>query len=154
MRAGAICVGLAVRAPRHEQCTARGVNRLAEELKRRTAQFSDDIVALCEGLPDRPEAAREIKKQLQRAALAVGSGYRAVCSARSADDFIDKIGKVAEESDECLYWIDRLVTSRLVAADAAARYRDEANQLTAIFVASKNTSRRNALRNKRRARGL
>jgi four helix bundle protein len=125
------------------------MGQLAEQLKQRTARFADDIVALCEELPDVPAVARDIKPQLRRAALAVGSGYSAVCRARSRPDFIAKMGKVVGECDECLFWLDRLVSARIATSEKVTRYREEANQLASIFVASDKTARTNARRTNR-----
>lgn len=60
--------------------------------------------------------------------------------ARSRADFISKIGIVCEEADESGYWLELLVEAGHVKGDRVAPLVKEANELTAIFVASRKTA--------------
>jgi len=82
-----------------------------------------------------------IARQLLCSATSVGANYRAVCRARSAADFISKLGIVLEEADETLFWLELLVDSGAAAQDDVFPLLKEANELVAIFVASLRTSK-------------
>jgi len=58
-------------------------------------------------LPPAKEA-QVIGNQLLRCGTSVGANYRAACQARSKAEFIAKIGIVAEEADETVFWIELL----------------------------------------------
>jgi len=51
------------------------------------------------------------------------------------------MGIVEEEADESSLWLDLLVAAGIGAADAIGEVREEADQLTAIAVASIRTAR-------------
>jgi four helix bundle protein len=53
------------------------------------------------------------------------------------------MGIVEEECDEAAFWIELLVESGIVRRELVADLLDEANQLTAIWVASINTAKKN-----------
>ena len=110
-----------------------------EDLKRRTKQFSIRVIHVCESLPPKP-AAKVIANQLVRSATSVGANYRAVCRARSNADFVSKMGVVLEEADESSYWLELLVESGLVAEQKLSELLREAEELTAIFAASRITA--------------
>jgi four helix bundle protein len=67
--------------------------------------------------------------------------YRATQRAKSKADFINKLGTVEEEADESLFWLECL--GELATNDHAElkRLMQEANDLTAIFVASRKRAR-------------
>jgi four helix bundle protein len=111
----------------------------ADELKRRTKAFAINVILFCRTLPRSLETYR-ISGQLIDSATSVGSNYRAACRARSHREFVAKIGTVIEEADESTFWLDLLVTLGHCAT-IAEPLRKEADELTAIFVASSNTAR-------------
>jgi hypothetical protein len=51
------------------------------------------------------------------------------------------MGTVEEETDESAFWIEFAVDGKLTNMEKVVDLLDEANQLTAIFVASINTAR-------------
>ncbi len=83
-----------------------------------------------------------ILDQLLDSAGATDSNYRATCRARSPDDFISKIGVAAEEADESKGWLQLLVKSKQATMEQAGALIQEADELTAIFVASRKTAQR------------
>jgi four helix bundle protein len=119
-----------------------------EELRKRTKAFALDIIRFCRTLP-RTEESEVISRQLLRAGTSVGANYRAACRRRSDADFIAKLGLVIEESDESGFWLEILVAAELVDQRRVERLLGEADELTRIFVASRETAKRNA-----RARSL
>ena len=79
----------------------------------------------------------------------MGANYRAVCRCRSDKDFIAKLGVVIEEADETAFWLEVLVEAAIVKPVSARKFWKEADELTRIFVSSRETARRNR-REKRR----
>ena len=98
------------------------------------------MIKLVDSLP-KTLAARTIGNQLIRSGTSVPANYRAACRARSNADFIAKMGIVEEETDESAFWIEFLVDAEILKLSRVAELLDEANQLTAVWVASINTAR-------------
>lgn len=111
-----------------------------DELKQRTKQFALRIMKLVAALPNTP-IGRAIGGQLIRCGTSVGANYRAACRGRSRADFIAKLGIVVEESDESAYWLELVIDGKLLKHERVEPLLQEANELTAIFTSSINTSR-------------
>jgi four helix bundle protein len=120
----------------------------AKALRDRSQKFAIDVSRFCDTLPKDPRS-QEIAKQLHDAAHSAAMNYRAVCRARSDEEFIAKICITVEEADEAEGWIETLLQSGKVSGEEAERLLDEATQLLKIFAASKRTVLRNAQRRKR-----
>ena len=105
------------------------------ELKERTKEFALRVLKLVAALPRTIEG-RAIGGQLVRCGTAVGANYRAACRGRSKAEFISKLGTVEEEADECAYWMELMVDAGLLKAKRVTALFQEANELTAIMVAS------------------
>ncbi len=84
-----------------------------------------------------------IGNQLLRSGSSVGANYRTACRSRSSAEFIAKIGTVIEEADESIYWMEIIVESGLMKDELVKSLINEANEITAIMVASCKTSRKN-----------
>jgi len=87
---------------------------MSEELKTRTKEFAHRCVKLAMALPNTP-LGNHIRRQLFRCSTSVAANYRAACIEQSKASFISKLSIVIEEADE----------------------------LTAIFIASRKTARKN-----------
>ena len=105
-----------------------------DDLKKRTKQFGLRVIRLVEALP-RTQTASVIGKQLLRCATSVGANYRAACKGRSKADFIAKLGIVEEE-------LELLVEAKATKPNLVAELLTEANELTAIIVASRKTAKK------------
>ena len=112
-----------------------------EQLRGRTKAFALRTIKLVRALPRSVEA-QVIGKQLLRSGTSVGANYRAVCRARSRNEFTAKLGVVVEEADESMYWLELLVESEIITPAKLASLHKEASELTAIFTAALNTSRK------------
>ncbi len=112
----------------------------AEELKRRTKQFAHRSVRLSLALPNEA-LGNHIRKQLIRCATSVASNYRAACLAQSKADFASKLSIVLEETDECAFWMEFLLDENLQKEDLVRPLLNEAQELTAIFVAARKTAK-------------
>ena len=111
-----------------------------QELKDRTKQFALRVIRMTDTLP-RKMAADVLGRQVLRSATSVAANYRSACRARSRADFISKMGIVEEEADESGLWFELLADTGLVADNKLAELQREANELTAIAVASIRTAR-------------
>jgi four helix bundle protein len=113
-----------------------------EELRTRTKRFAVRIVKLCDALPNKPSG-WIIAKQILRSGTSIAANYRAACRSRSKAEFIARLCIVVEEADETLYWLELLSETGLMPASKLQSLMDEADQLTAIFVTARKTSRGN-----------
>jgi four helix bundle protein len=112
-----------------------------ERLRRRTKQFALDVVRFFQTLP-RTEEARVIGRQLLRSATSVAANYRAAGRARSKAEFVSKIGIVVEEADESILWLELLADAAIIPSQKVEPLLQEANQILAMFVASRRTATR------------
>ena len=111
-------------------------------LQARTQRFAVAVIKLCDGLP-KDVATQKIAEQLVDSSGSTDSNYRAACRARSAAEFIAKIGIAVEEADESKGWLELLVESNRASAEQAGPLIQEANELVSIFVKSRKTAERN-----------
>jgi four helix bundle protein len=66
--------------------------------------------------------------------------YRAACRARSKLEFVSKLGIVIEEADESVYWLEIIVDSGMLRKGQVSDLLKEANEITAIMVASRTSA--------------
>jgi four helix bundle protein len=115
------------------------MGREAEQLKQRTKDFAVRIVRVCDALPNKTGAS-VISRQVLRSGTSLAANYRAACRSRSRREFVAKLGIVMEESDETVFWLELLRDADIVSGNKLVSLLDEANQLVAIFTASKRTA--------------
>jgi four helix bundle protein len=111
-----------------------------EELKSRTKSFALRVIRVFKALP-RNEEARILGKQMLRSGTSVATNYRAVCRSRSKAEFLATLGVVVEEIDETVLWLELLAESEIVSRERLKELQREANELSAIFVASQLTAK-------------
>src|SRR3954463_5017544 len=104
----------------------------ADQLRNRTKQFAVRIVKLFRALPKTTDA-QVLGKQLLRSGTSVAANYRAACRGRSRPEFIAKLGVVAEEADETVFWLEMLVDCEILPEAAFIELIKEARELCAIF---------------------
>ena len=109
------------------------------ELKLRTKRFGLRVMKMVAALPH-DSVGKAIGSQLIRSGTAVGANYRAACRGRSKAEFIAKLGIVIEEADESGYWMELIIEGALLTAERVKSLLDEANQLTAIMVATRKSA--------------
>jgi len=112
------------------------------ELKARTKVFALRGIKLVQALP-KNMTAEVLGKQLLRSATSVAANYRAACRARSQAEFVAKLSIVLEEADESLFWLELIGEAGLLETNRLAELLKEADELTAIFVVSRATARKN-----------
>jgi four helix bundle protein len=111
------------------------------ELQQRTKDFALRVLNLIEHLPN-TIGGRALANQLARSATSVGANYRAACRARSRPEFASKLGTVAEEADESLYWLELIQVGDFVPEKRIASLVSEADELTAIFTSGRRSASR------------
>ena len=112
----------------------------SDELKRRTKEFAHRCVKLIMALPE-TMLGRHVRGQLIRCSTSVASNYRAVCIAQSKASFISKLSIVLEEADESHFWLEFIIDEKLLNKELVEPLLKEADELTAIFIASRKTAR-------------
>ncbi len=113
----------------------------SEDLKNRTKEFAHRCVKLCMALP-KTALGRHVHKQLIGCSTSVASNYRAACVAQSKASFISKISIVLEETDESYFWLEFIIDEKLISNQLVEPLLKEAEELTAIFIASRKTARK------------
>jgi four helix bundle protein len=113
----------------------------SEKLKNRTKEFAHRCIKLTTALPD-TQLGHHIRGQLIRCSTSVASNYRAACIAQSKASFISKLSIVLEETDESYFWLEFIIDENLLKKELVEPLLKEAEELTAIFVSSRKTARR------------
>src|SRR5437667_11907622 len=112
----------------------------------RTKAFALQILKFLERLP-KTIGGRAIANQLIRSATSIGANYRSACRARSRAEFAAKLGTVAEEADETVYWLELIREGELLGDAQVEPLLAKANELTAIFTSARCTSTQNQTSN-------
>jgi four helix bundle protein len=111
------------------------------ELQQRTKDFALRVLKLIEYLPN-TIGGKVLANQLARSATSVGANYRAACRARSPAEFASKLGTVAEEADESVYWLELIRDRDFTPEKRIASLVSEADELTAIFTSRRRSASR------------
>ncbi len=113
----------------------------ADALKERTKQFALRVIRVIRSVPPGMEG-KTIGHQLLRSGMSVAANYRAACRTRSRPEFLAKLAIVIEEADESEFWLEMLADAGLIPEPKLKDLRSEANQLVAIFNASRTTAKK------------
>ena len=109
------------------------------EMKQRTKTFALRVIKVVNSL-SKELVSRRLGDQLVRSGTSVAANYRSACRARSKADFVNKLGIVEEEADESALWMELLIESGFVPLPRMEKLLQEANELTAIMVASRKST--------------
>ena len=109
------------------------------EMKQRTKEFALRVLKLADALP-KTRSGNAIAAQIVRSGTSVAANYRALCRAKSRADFINKTSIVEEEADESCFWLELLVAAGLLGIRRVQPLLQEADEITAILVASRKTA--------------
>lgn len=110
------------------------------ELKERTIRFAVRVLKLADALPT-TASGRTIANQVARSGCSVAANYRAALRGKSRADFINKITIVLEEADETGLWLEITERAGLLSPKRLVALRNEAEELTKIFNATRVTAR-------------
>jgi four helix bundle protein len=112
----------------------------------RTRRFVVRVFSLLDDIPHSPKG-RVVQYQLARCSSSGAANYRAAQRSRSRAEFISKLSIALEEIDESNFWIELLIDTRMISPQKVTDLLKEGQELFAILLASRNTARRNTLRN-------
>jgi four helix bundle protein len=112
------------------------------QLRERTKAFAVRAIRLYSALPKSYMTAQVIGKQFLRSATSVGAQYREAVFARSRNEFISKTQCALQELEETAYWFELVIEAEIMPKQRLKNLIDEGQQLTAMLVASINTSKR------------
>src|SRR3712207_4287582 len=110
-------------------------------MKERTKAFALRVLKLTDALP-KTRSGNAIGNQVVRSGTSVAANYRAMCRAKSRADFINKPAIVEEEADETCFWLELLIDGGVMPASRVQPLLHEANEITAMLVASRKTASR------------
>lgn len=112
-----------------------------DEFKIRTKTYALRVIKAVDALP-RDLVSKTLGHQLLRSGTSVAANYRASARAKSAADFVSKMGTVEEECDESLLWMELLIKSGRMRASRLEPLMREGTEILAMTVASIKTARR------------
>ncbi len=115
------------------------------DLRERTRLFANAVLKFCRTLP-RTDEAREIARQLRKAANSTRANYRSSRKGRSRDEFQAKLQIACEEADEAVGWLEQLQDTRIKSDPVLLQ---EAREIASILTAAVKTARDNTSRIKR-----
>ena len=108
------------------------------DVAERLVKFAAGVFRLGRSMP-KDSSCRHVASQMTRAATSTGANYEEARGAESRSDFVHKVGVAVKELREAAYWLRFTQEAALVRADIAPLL-GEANELTAILVASRKTA--------------
>lgn len=109
------------------------------DLQKRSMDFALRVLSLIRALPNE-SGTRRLKDQLFGSSSSTAANYRAACRGRSKKEFIAKLGIVIEECDETQFWLEFVIAGNFLPKEKVTPLLNEANELTAIFIASQKTA--------------
>lgn len=104
----------------------------------RTKLFAVRIIRLYSSLPKSTEA-QVLGKQLLRSGTSVGAQVREGNRSRSDAEMISKTEGALQELEETMYWLELLADTDIIKKERLTDLIKEADELTAILVASAKT---------------
>ena len=113
------------------------------DLRSRTKKWALRIIQFYSSLPKTTQA-QVLGRQALRSGTSVGAHYREASRARSNPEFVSKIECGLQELDETVYWLELLVEAGILKQPTVQELLREAEELTAIFVASAKTAKRSS----------
>jgi four helix bundle protein len=111
------------------------------EMQKRLMNLAIAVIRLTKGFPISQES-KVIAYQIIKSATSTAANYRAACRAKSAKDFIAKMGIVEEEADETELWLELVKAINLAREEEVGPFLKEVSEIIAITVASIKTSRK------------
>ena len=105
-----------------------------DELKLRFKNWAVSVVLFTRNFPNQ-EDLKIIRHQIIRSATSSAANYRAVCRAKSPNDFLNKLKIVEEELDESLFWFEFISAIEFKLRQEIVPIYKEGNELLSIIVA-------------------
>jgi len=117
-----------------QQKTEMNKGRLPEAFRGRAKAFAAATIRLFVKLPKAREEVRIFGKQLLRSGTSVAAHVREASRARSADEFVSKLGGALQEADESCLWLELLREECSICPALTKPLETEASELMAIFI--------------------
>ena len=111
------------------------------ELLSRTRSFALRCLQVADAMPFKP-GAKAIASQLARSSTSVAANYRSARRGRTKAEFCSKLNIALEEADESHFWLGLAAEAGYLPPAKLQELLKEADELTAILVASLKTARR------------
>ena len=111
------------------------------DLPTRTKAFALRIIKLHCALP-KNSVCHVVGTQMLRSGTSVGAHLREGRRSRSDAELVSKLEGALQELDETAYWMELLVESGIMKRELLANLMKEADEITAIMVASVKTIKR------------
>ena len=102
------------------------------EIRERVFRFACDVVVLHDALATRGASARDMSRQLMRAATSVGANLEEADAGQSRADFLSKLSISLKEAREALYWLRLLRATNKLDATADALIH-ESDRIVAVL---------------------
>ncbi len=115
--------------------------RLSTEFRERTKRFASAIIRLFIKLPKAREEVRVLGKQLLRSGTSVAAHIREASRARSAEEFVSKLGGALQEADESQFWLELLREDCGIEPKLTQPLEIEADELLAIMTTMINNTK-------------
>ena len=103
------------------------------EIRERVFQFACDVVALHDVLVTRGGSARDMSRQLMRAATSIGANLEEADAGQSRADFVSKCTISLKEARESLYWLRLLRATNKLDTTAADPLVHECDRIVAVL---------------------
>jgi four helix bundle protein len=110
-----------------------------EALRLLTKELALRVIRLHRQLPPSEEA-RVIGRQILRSATSVGANYRAVCRARSNNEYFAKLSICLEEADETLFWLELLSEAEILPVNRLTDLHHDYSRVVAILTTARKTA--------------
>jgi four helix bundle protein len=118
--------------------------RLPAEFRNRTKSFAAGVIRLFAKLPKNQEETRVLGRQLLRSGTSVAAQTREASRARSADEFVSKLGGALQEADESALWLELLREECQIAPEQTLPLEHESAELIAIMTTMINKTKSKA----------
>ena len=116
-----------------------------DDLQQRFDAFVDDVITAARQIP-KGRGAAHIAEQLITSSSSAGAHYREARGSESVADWLSKLAGSLREAREAEYWLGRARAQGFISAETAIELRGEANELIAILVACRVTTKKNQRR--------
>lgn len=113
------------------------------DLRSRTKQLALRVIKVATALPNNV-VGWVIGKQLLRSGTSVGANYREACRARTPAEFASTLQIALKECEQTAYWLELLIEGDIVPEPRLGPLLGEVGEITAMLVASVNTTKGNA----------
>ncbi|MDP2598350.1 MAG: four helix bundle protein [Candidatus Liptonbacteria bacterium] len=118
------------------------MNKKPYDLEERTAQFGEDVIALCRKIKPN-NIVNPLINQIVRSGTSIGANYMEANGASSKKDFTNKIFICKKECQETKHWLRMLAACKIEATeDEIRRLWKEAQELNLIFQKIASSSRK------------